>query len=254
MSAAVSGGIQLFCGGKNMNIIKTICATALISVFASVAANAATFKIDFDGASGDGGTIVNEQGYKSYEVGGYIMEPVNIQGGLCADGKCTIETTQTVEPTLYREDEENFDLFSFYFLNTGNGAIGDEQDGSPTNFVTLDLYGSFDDDSPVSFFFGNLQTFVDVEAFGLNIVWFDGEGSDPGNEADCFDTIICKNYGYVISLNDLGLDIFKAVWSAAGDANARLDDLVVSEVPLPAAGWLLLGGLGGLAAMRRRRS
>ncbi|SMX25439.1 VPLPA-CTERM sorting domain-containing protein [Boseongicola aestuarii] len=240
-----------------MRVFSTICAAALVTIGAAAAANAATFKIDFDGASGDGGTVINEQGDKSYVVGGYIMEPVNIQGGLCADGKCTIETTQTVEPTLYREDQENFDLFSFYFLNTGNGAIGDEQEGSPTNFVTLDLYASFDDASPadgLSFFFGNLQTFADVREWGLDIVYFDGEGSDPGNEAECFEAIICKNYGYIISLNDLGLDIGKAVWSAAGDANARLDDLVVSQIPLPAAVWLLLGGLGGLAAMRRRRS
>ncbi len=243
----------VFVGAKTMKAINTLLAASAVTMSSMVAANAATLLIDFDGASGDGGQIVNEMGKKSYEVGGYIMEPVNIQGGLCADGKCTIETTQTIEPTLYRADEENFDLFSFYFLNTGNGAIGDEQTGSPTNFVTLDLYDSFNGSVVESFFFGNLQSFADVEAFGLDIAWFDGEGSDPGNQADCFDKMICKNYGYVISLNDLGLDIGKAVWSAAGDANARLDDILVNEIPLPAAGWLLLGGLGGLAAMRRRR-
>ncbi len=32
-----------------------------------------------------------------------------------------------------------------------------------------------------------------------------------------------------------------------------IDDVAVSEVPLPAAGFLLLGGLGGLAAMGRRK-
>ncbi|MBT8414566.1 MAG: hypothetical protein KJO30_09580, partial [Boseongicola sp.] len=62
-----------------MKIISTICATALVTLGATAAANAATFKIDFDGASGDGGMVINEQGKKSYEVGGYIMEPVNIQ-------------------------------------------------------------------------------------------------------------------------------------------------------------------------------
>ncbi len=34
-------------------------------------------------------------------------------------------------------------------------------------------------------------------------------------------------------------------------ASVKLD---VAEIPLPAAGWLLLAGIGGLAAMRRRKT
>jgi len=231
--------------------IKTICAAVIVTASASVSANAATFQIDFDGASGDGGMIVNEQGDKSYVVGGYIMEPVNIQGGLCADGSCTIESTQTVEPTLYRDDFSNYDLLSFYFLNTGNGAIGEPA----ANYTTLSLYDSYGAASSVySFDFGNEVEFSAITALGLTIDYFDGEGSDPASVQACFDEKICKNYGYVIGLGDFGLDIGRAIWTSAGDANARLDNLVVSEVPLPAAGWLLLGGLGGIAAFRRRKA
>ncbi|MGX0977740.1 hypothetical protein ACSSVY_003475 [Roseovarius sp. MBR-51] len=41
------------------------------------------------------------------------------------------------------------------------------------------------------------------------------------------------------------------------EGNARVDDLkgsYVSAVPLPAAGWLMLVGLGGLFAVRRQRT
>jgi hypothetical protein len=36
-------------------------------------------------------------------------------------------------------------------------------------------------------------------------------------------------------------------------ANSFSYDVIVAPVPLPAAGWLLIGGLGGLAAMKRRK-
>jgi hypothetical protein len=233
-----------------MNFIKSMCAAVVVAVAAATSASATTLLIDFDGASGDGGTIVNETGFKSYNVGGYIMEPVNIQSGLCADGKCTIEATQTVEPTLYREDLTNFDIFSFYFLNTGTGAIGDPA----ANFTTLSLYDSYEATiASYSFDFGNEVLFSVYEAMGLTIDYFDGEGSDPGSYEACFEDKICKNYGYVIGLGDFGLNVGRAVWTSAGDANARIDDIVVSAVPLPAAGWLMLVGFGGLAAFRRRK-
>lgn len=39
-----------------------------------------------------------------------------------------------------------------------------------------------------------------------------------------------------------------------GDSSAfRVSSVTVSAVPLPAAGWLMIAGLGGLAAMRRRK-
>ena len=39
----------------------------------------------------------------------------------------------------------------------------------------------------------------------------------------------------------------------AGNGSSRVDDIVTSEVPLPASAVLLLAGLGGLVAMRRRK-
>ncbi|MEM1235327.1 MAG: VPLPA-CTERM sorting domain-containing protein [Pseudomonadota bacterium] len=41
-------------------------------------------------------------------------------------------------------------------------------------------------------------------------------------------------------------------YNGCGNCGALIDNVSISAVPLPAAGWMLLAGFGGLVAMRRR--
>lgn len=232
--------------------MKLTIAATLFTLLAAGPTSAATLLIDFEGDAGDQGVLVNDQGHKSYEVGGYVMDPVSLQGGLCADdsSKCTIESTQTIEPMLTRIDETAFDLYSFYMLNTGNGSLTDEE----PNRVILSIFDDILGAAIATLDFGNGLALDAYSAeFGVTITYYPG-GSDPGADAGCVSSYICKNYGYLVSLGSWAEGIEKATWSAEGDAQARLDNITVSEVPVPAAGFLLLGGLGGLAMVRRRKS
>lgn len=59
--------------------------------------------------------------------------------------------------------------------------------------------------------------------------------------------------GYVQGLSALASDTMFFFTSTKEFPEIYLSVLNVSEVPVPAAGFLLLGGLGGLAAMKRRK-
>jgi hypothetical protein len=65
----------------------------------------------------------------------------------------------------------------------------------------------------------------------------------------CSDTAYC-NWDYA-SLNLAGIGQSIQFGTAAGVAG--FDNVTVNEVPVPAAAWLLLSGLGGLGAVSRRR-
>lgn len=77
-------------------------------------------------------------------------------------------------------------------------------------------------------------------------------------EGDLFDvgggdlrTIVLLSIAEFASLNDSNQLAFSAVFSD-GTSGIFRADLGIAEVPLPAAAWIFLAGLGGLGAMRRR--
>ncbi|HET9069974.1 MAG TPA: VPLPA-CTERM sorting domain-containing protein [Amaricoccus sp.] len=66
-----------------------------------------------------------------------------------------------------------------------------------------------------------------------------------------------KNSYHTLFFGDAFADVSSILFSTSGRGNVRIDDLTATPspapVPLPAAAWLLIGGLGTLAAIRRRR-
>lgn len=106
------------------------------------------------------------------------------------------------------------------------------------------------------------------ETFSLASFWFQllGNDDDLTVTTDKGSLTLAENdYGFNnggqvidLSTNAIFTDI-AYVSFLTNEGNARIDDITVSyddppigAVPLPAAGWLLIAGLGGLAAMRRR--
>ncbi|MFV2002009.1 MAG: VPLPA-CTERM sorting domain-containing protein [Paracoccaceae bacterium] len=230
-----------------MNKFNVLGAAAAI-VLVSGAANALT--INFDDP-GDGG-VLSGGNPKTYTVQGYQLTPVKLQNGLCADSKCAIENGQTNLPTLTRLDGGAFNLESFYFLNTGNGQDSD-------NFVSVQGLTGNETDGFVQKSGAYMEFRLDdlLASFlpGASVNYAIG-GSDPA--CTFLNTLnICKNTGYTVSfLAGLFDDITKVTWFSAGDAQARLDDIVVTQVavvPLPAGVILLVTGIGGLGAVSRKR-
>ena len=62
-----------------------------------------------------------------------------------------------------------------------------------------------------------------------------------------------KNSYHSLLFSDEFANVSSVTFSTGGGGNVRIDDLSAAPVPLPAAGWLLLGGLGAIGALRRRR-
>ncbi|MGR3515170.1 MAG: VPLPA-CTERM sorting domain-containing protein [Paracoccaceae bacterium] len=89
--------------------------------------------------------------------------------------------------------------------------------------------------------FGNSMRIT--TSFGTTVV-------DAG--ANGLKRLVQIDFGEAVSSASITLGHFRGSNPLTNDGFS-IDDIAVSEVPLPASALLLLGGLGGLAAMRRRK-
>jgi len=82
-------------------------------------------------------------------------------------------------------------------------------------------------------------------------------GSDalPDDEGHPGYLTLIVSGGFVQGLGQLGFSDFFYFTSVGSELGQEiyLSSVTVNPIPLPAAGWLLIGGLGGLAAMKRRK-
>lgn len=113
-------------------------------------------------------------------------------------------------------------------LNKASGFTGE-----------VSFWYSASENTTVSIFSGLNGSGIELASFNLVANAQDG----------CSDTLYCNWEFATLNLAGIGQSI--QFGSTAGVAG--FDNISVSEVPVPAAAWLLLSGLGGLGAMSRRK-
>jgi len=90
-------------------------------------------------------------------------------------------------------------------------------------------------------------------------------GGVDGNDDFAFGDVTGSSFTRIVNFQDVAGSVFTSSFGgdtaglgfgigAIGTAdNFSIRGLEVSAVPLPAAGWMLLAGVGGIAAMRRKK-
>lgn len=175
-----------------------------------------------------------------------------------------------------RPDDMEFELVNFWFTMQGQGQ------GDTKNITVLAWQtGSGPDEGDADFRL-ELNMNADIAAteafyaaYGLDIEFFPGDsGTNSDPDPACLTTTICDGVGYLASVMTwTGLE--EVIWDVDTEGQSRIDciglykaggqpagnqctptgggDDDLNEIPLPAAGWMLIAGIGGMAALRRRK-
>ena len=220
-------------------------AFALTLICGSAQAATISTLIDFDSPA-------VPPGGSGYVVDGYKFTDLNVQNSTqCATGRCIQELRgQGLITTITRMDGAAFNLDGFYFSLQGNGQQA-THDVSVSRGGTMFTYALGDTDADGAT--GGLISLYDNTNNTIGGLLGNGTiqkstGSDGPN--------------YVVQYDAEFDGITSVSFFGATTANTRIDNIRLSrnmpkpptgDVPLPAAGWMLLAGLGGMAAMRRRK-
>jgi hypothetical protein len=213
----------------NLKLISALAATGLLS-----AAPAFSATLDFEGASSflsldnfyNGGT----------DLGGASGTNYGVSFGLDA-----LALSATVDEPFYSNAPSQGTVMTI---------VGAESPAS----TSLNAGDGLSLASGVSFFY-SLDTTTTISAWsGLN-----GTGTKLGEvvlSANATNGGLCSDSAYCFwSAASLSWDGFaKSIQFGDAAGKGGFDDLTVSAVPLPAAGWLLMSALGGIGAWRRKRA
>lgn len=152
--------------------------------------------------------------------GGFIAEDIRIVNGNCASNECAALNTNGPTGgrldlmTIRMDDNSAFSIDSFWFQRLGMPSA--------------------------------LTVITSAMTSASEYLVFDSSNTS-NNQGITIDT----------ELNALFQDITFISFDNNGTGNVRVDDIVAADdmtpVPLPAAGWLLFAGIGGLVAAGRRK-
>lgn len=156
--------------------------------------------------------------------------------------------------------------------------VGEPRDGfipddmpADNSFGNFFLTGDFDNDTDLTLSFATA-----VKGLTFDIADIDGSGETVTSSTEFFSFIASLNGSVVQEIfvdatqvsgdaqvveiafgADTQIDALEIVGVTKGGTRNigwGIDNIHASPVPLPAAGWLLIGAFGGLAAMKRRKT
>ena len=211
-----------------MNILKTFAAAGAVMLFAG-AANAATVTNVSNGLATDECSLSNFT--TSIACSGDISTANN--GGNVASGDLDgvfQDADGLIENWMMADEISSVDQGNFSSEQQGAEGIFEimltEVEGALTGMWRLIAPATFNQDYYYAF---AIKGSTDQAVYVMDTSIMSGDWT----------TFDLENSGGSPALSNIAL--FKAPGAD------------MPEIPLPAAGWLLLGGLGGLAAMKRRR-
>lgn len=212
---------------------------------AAGAANAATFTVDLQGSSfPQPSVVINDAGGSGLDLTITASDYNNSNG------------TPTGGPFSVGQYNQGIGVCSGSVTNSGDGCSGDEH--------YLDGLGG---DEMAFFDWSDEVTLTAITFWIPNLV--NGPNEDPefdfalysGEDAPLwFSQVDIGTNGSGVRTYTLGTprtgDFFGIGASGYDDDYFKIKKLTfdyVAPIPLPAAGWMLLAGIGGIAAMKRRK-
>ena len=247
-----------------MNFLKTTAASAIVFAMVGTAASAATWDFDLDADK-----FYDDNGYE-----GTFDQVYDYLGGTERDGITVMAsaqlhdgTTQGVHPFM----DADGDRTQVKESNLGglgvcsNGIDANDQSDCATGNPTASNTG---DDNLV---FPELLELAFSDRVFLRDLYIRDANHNPETGfirvgSSALPTFMIGdvehigfvdleiNNGLVVNAEAAGFSDVFYFTSVGNDAGEEIYlSTLTASVPLPAAGWLLLGGLGGLAAMKRRK-